>query len=510
MSLQDYRRYNGQKIARFATTQTEIVVYTSEGETLRMRQGTEEADYFIQLLERRGFMKWRKPVIDIPLDEENKPKQPDESTYSLFSKLTGGVITFVKKLVTPEERASQTDEQQIAKPLHVFLDRDDAEKIAEAQGAMTAVVDGVEVPNVHKLQHYIKTAVKLKDAKGFANLLKRLAAVDASRAHSVDDAITFLSTAELPITDDGDIITYRVVSDYNERKKTFFDKHTGRVPQNVGTVVEIDEKLINRSRGVSCAEGLHVSTLGYIRGFHSSGNGLFVCLVRPEDIIVVPHNVNTKVRVSSYRVVGLLSGDEASHVLSGKSLVTYEGKGNVDMSALIAGVYPPVIQNVLITSSKATTIKVTDVKIGVDLAEAPDTSTEPAPEPEEEKGVTREVVEAPEPAKEPVKKVTARHRKMAKTESVPLEEKPKAVRPKHVSTKRLKPSTVNKMKAGVRPTHAWNTATNTGVITPSANQKAVIQDIIDNPDMSYTEVCKLHGVARSTVFGWLDKFTVKS
>lgn len=507
MGLQDLRYLNGQKIVRFTTTPTVITIYTSEGVILPLIQGTEEADYFIQLLDRRGFMSFRKPVINIPEDKEDKVEKADDTTYGLFSKLTNGIVTFVKRVITQEEREAINPDA--AKPRHVFEDRAEHEKRAEAEGAMVAVIDGKEVRDIEKVQHYIKTAVKLKDAKGFANLLKRLSAISKDRQHSVDDALDFLSTAEMPITDDGDIITYRVVGNYREDKGDYFDKHTNRVPQNVGTVVTIEESLINRSRSNSCAEGLHVCTLRYISSFFNRGSrdGLFVCLVRPEDIIVVPHNEKTKVRVSSYRVVGLLSDAATAHVLSGKSLITFDGDSKVNMAELIAGVYPPVVRNVLITASRATSMKISSVNF-TEATETPVTVADsPATKSQSDANVINEPMAAPEPEKKA--KVTKRHKKMAKTESTPVQAEPKPLMvPKPRSNIRLKPSAVNKEKSGERPTHTWKS----DVSKPVGDQRmmTVIQDVIDNQDMSYTDICKAHGVARSTVFGWLAKYTDKS
>ena len=168
------------------------------------------------------------------------------------------------------------------------------------------------VPDVENLTGHIKRAVEEK-SPSVANFLKRLAPVLDARKHSGEDLMKFIKQSEMPLTNDGRIIAYKRVK--TGPKGYFVDCHTGKVQQRVGTRVKMKVDLVDSSRHNSCSTGLHVANLGYMKGF--SGSHTLIVLVNPEDFIAVPKGEDTKARVCSYDIIGVLSSSAHDTVNTG-------------------------------------------------------------------------------------------------------------------------------------------------------------------------------------------------
>jgi hypothetical protein len=182
------------------------------------------------------------------------------------------------------------------------------------------------VPDVENLTGHIKRAVEEKSPSA-ANFLKRLAPVLDSRKHSGEDLMKFIKQSEMPLTNDGRIIAYKRVKTGAE-KGYFVDCHTGKVNQRVGTRVKMKVDLVDSSRHNSCSTGLHVANLGYMKGF--SGTHTLIVLVNPEDFIAVPKGEDTKARVCSYDIIGVLSSTAHDTVNTGAHVTN-----DADLKALV-------------------------------------------------------------------------------------------------------------------------------------------------------------------------------
>lgn len=185
---------------------------------------------------------------------------------------------------------------------------------APADSTMVAVVGSGKnakiVPGVEALKDQLSHSVKMGSTIGVENLLRRLAAVVEKRGHSVQDVMGFLERGDLPITDSGDILAYKVLNKHRTRPDVFIDCHTGKVPQRVGSVVCVDESLVDLNRKNECSNGLHIARRGYIGNF--PGDVCVLVKLAPEDVVTVPHNDPNKVRVCRYLILGVLPDEEFS------------------------------------------------------------------------------------------------------------------------------------------------------------------------------------------------------
>lgn len=113
----------------------------------------------------------------------------------------------------------------------------------------------------------------------------------------------FLEHNGHPITTEGNFIAYRAV------RNDFLDKHTGKMDNSVGNIVEIDRSKVDDNPNNVCSHGLHVATMSYASTFGSGDDKLLDVEVSPADVVAVPTDYNgTKMRVCRFKVVAESQG----------------------------------------------------------------------------------------------------------------------------------------------------------------------------------------------------------
>lgn len=369
------------KVVAAVLTEDELTLYKPSGETVVLKQGDTRirgiVDKIIPLINRYGFAE-----VD---DSET-------STYVDLEKKTGGLMKFfriakdkVKHLFsTDEDRVapvtagtipgSQTtaaavmqnaEQKQAAKP----VEERKAPKLGE--GLMTharpmskddstlqdgetivAVVGGKAVPGMENLKGQVAHAQRTGQYKGLQRLIERMAAMQEKRGHSVEDLLRFLERGDLPIADDGSILAYKVLSTrskgslYPEAAGTFFDCHSGKIPQRVGSRLVVDESLVDKNRRNECSNGLHIARRGYIREF--PGDVLVLCKIEPEDVITVPHNDPNKVRVCAYHIIARIDPEDHQKLRNNRPM-TDSDAAQILLGKAIAGDHVGRLEEVKVT-----------------------------------------------------------------------------------------------------------------------------------------------------------------
>lgn len=115
---------------------------------------------------------------------------------------------------------------------------------------------------------------------------------------AVQELYTFLEHKGLPITEDGCFLGYKAV------KPDYTDKHTGKFDNSVGKELSVLRRTVDDNWRQECSSGFHVGSLEYVRGFVSYGDHVMIVKVNPADVVAVPSNECTKMRVCKYVVVG--------------------------------------------------------------------------------------------------------------------------------------------------------------------------------------------------------------
>ena len=291
---------------------------------------------------------------------------------------------------TPKMDAAIADIMAHAQPVssEQFSDEDTTE-----DHTIVAVVDNgngkvVVVPGVEKLKQHIAHATKLDNTKGMEAFLKRLGAAISKRDHNVQDVLRFMEQGDLPLTDDGCIIAYKVLRSTTKGSYTkklpegvFVDCHTGKVEQRVGSFVTQSEDLIKKDK-YQCGTGLHIARRAYLNGFH--GDIIVMVKIKPEDVIVVPHGEPDKMRVKGYHILAKIPKDEHKKLRSNQEMTGTNALKLLTMA--IAGDHIGITEVIEITSPSGGSFDRIRIKTSKDYVpqikkQTPITPAVPAPKP---------------------------------------------------------------------------------------------------------------------------------
>jgi len=182
---------------------------------------------------------------------------------------------------------------------------------------VTVGPDKVVIPHVDNLQAHMARAAQ-DGSPSVTNFFKRLAPIIQARKHSGEDLMKFIKKSEMPLTNTGRIIAYKRVTSVCEEPGYVVDTYSKRIKQRVGSRVTMPVDMVDPSRHKSCSTGLHVANLGYLGGF--SGDKTLIVLVDPENFIAVPSGEDTKARVCSYDIIGMMSANSHQAVNRGNHI----------------------------------------------------------------------------------------------------------------------------------------------------------------------------------------------
>ena len=133
--------------------------------------------------------------------------------------------------------------------------------------------------------------------------------MDNTSYRAVQETYGFLEACNLPITDDGHFLAYKMVrSDYT-------DIYTGKMDNSIGCVVEVPRNMVDEDSSRTCSHGLHCCSREYLFSGYGSYGGrtdrIVVVKVNPRDVVAVPSDYNnSKMRVCRYEVVSELTRDD--------------------------------------------------------------------------------------------------------------------------------------------------------------------------------------------------------
>ena len=136
---------------------------------------------------------------------------------------------------------------------------------------------------------------------------------------SVQQLYPFLEKENIPITDDGHFLGYKVVHKYHgaDFKDQFgqtvtegdlVDKHSSSVRNNIGDTPSVPRNMVDDNPNSACSYGLHVGSLAYAGpngNFKSSGDVCLIVKVNPKNVVSIPTSDANKLRCCEYEVVSL-------------------------------------------------------------------------------------------------------------------------------------------------------------------------------------------------------------
>ncbi|AZV02042.1 hypothetical protein Arno162_2 [Pectobacterium phage Arno162] len=133
--------------------------------------------------------------------------------------------------------------------------------------------------------------------KKLVNFFERL--MNNPSKQSVEQLWDFIAHLDVEIDEEGFIVGWKKVRNVGG---CLFDSYTGKVPNDVGNIVEMPRHMVNDNRHQTCSQGLHVGAWSYVKGF--SGDTITKVRVDPADVVSVPSDYNgQKMRASKYLVL---------------------------------------------------------------------------------------------------------------------------------------------------------------------------------------------------------------
>ncbi len=121
---------------------------------------------------------------------------------------------------------------------------------------------------------------------------------------SIDELYLFIEASNLPITDDGHFIAYKIV------RNNYMDIYSGTMSNKIGDKPEMLRQEVDDNRNRTCSTGLHFCSKSYLSLYGSSSRNTDRCMlvkINPADVVSIPSDYNNaKGRAWRYEVVGEL------------------------------------------------------------------------------------------------------------------------------------------------------------------------------------------------------------
>jgi hypothetical protein len=123
---------------------------------------------------------------------------------------------------------------------------------------------------------------------------------------AIEELFLFLDACQLPITDDGDFIAYKIV------QNDYFDIYSQTMKNEIGDILEVPRFTVDADRNRTCSSGLHFCSKDYLNHYGSSSRAsdrAMLVKINPADVVAIPSDYNNaKGRTCRYEVVGEVAG----------------------------------------------------------------------------------------------------------------------------------------------------------------------------------------------------------
>ena len=147
---------------------------------------------------------------------------------------------------------------------------------------------------------------------------------------AIDELFLFLDQSELPITEDGCFIAYKIV------RNDYMDIYSGKFDNSVGKECEMARFEVDDKRDNTCSNGLHFCSKGYLPHYGQTNDSRCMLVkINPMDVVSIPSDYdNAKGRTCRYVVVGEVDNAQWREQLSSsdftsKSVVSSDGSDYV-------------------------------------------------------------------------------------------------------------------------------------------------------------------------------------
>lgn len=202
--------------------------------------------------------------------------------------------------------------------------------------------DGQEIkaPTDKLKKHIVRASQSARSKEALNNFLKLME--KTKRKHGSQEILNFLEYNDMPLADNGFIIAFKALYiKENENGLRFTDKHTKKIPQDLGSLVYMDPDKVDDNRRLDCSTGYHVCSIDYLKNYFTVGeNALTLTLVDPRDVISVPINEKQKMRTSRYFIAHEFNEKTSLEIIKAKSPTDIKSVCST-LNKVAAGIHSP-------------------------------------------------------------------------------------------------------------------------------------------------------------------------
>lgn len=180
-------------------------------------------------------------------------------------------------------------------------------------GGKVEIVNGVvcyEGEQVHNViaDRILRMMSERFNVQPLINFLANLMQNPSKQA--VDELYLFLEAGNLPITEDGHFLAYKMV------RQDYLSHHDGRTDNSIGNMVEMPRNKVDDRRDVTCSYGLHFCSEGYLGKYYGHGRTV-ILKINPADVVSIPKDYNNaKGRACRYQVIGEMEQDFTTETMN--------------------------------------------------------------------------------------------------------------------------------------------------------------------------------------------------
>lgn len=162
--------------------------------------------------------------------------------------------------------------------------------------------------------------------------------------HAIDELYGWLEHANMPITERGNFLAYKKVTEFYT---SYHNNPDGTPFQNdIGTFVSMDRNKVDDNRNRTCSSGLHFCSWDYLGSYMGNRGKVVILEINPAHVVSIPTDYNNaKGRAEGYLIVGEIPQEECRHAFPGLSYASYESskyithrqEGDIDYSSIDEG-----------------------------------------------------------------------------------------------------------------------------------------------------------------------------
>ena len=166
------------------------------------------------------------------------------------------------------------------------------------------MVNGVPAPHAlsNKIIRFADEGLPYEPLVHFAEKLQQNPSY-----RSVNELFKFLEKNDMPLFADGSFLAYKAV------REDFKDVHSGKFDNSPGMVHEMPRNQVDEDCAQHCSHGFHVGNWRYCNSFYSGGHMLEI-KVNPADVVSVPNDLDEKIRVCKYEVIGVVNAEVSTPI----------------------------------------------------------------------------------------------------------------------------------------------------------------------------------------------------